>query len=440
MGDLPPAYSNDAPGQMIRQRWWEAFDAPQLSRLVEEALGSNFSLQESWARLRQSEALAAGREAGRFPDLVAEGSALTGRSGAPAGQVATGPRESYSLGLVSRYELDLWGRIHSGRQAAILAATASREDLNTAAITLAANVVTRWVAIQSQRMQKELLRKQLKANLTLLELVELRFRKSLASALDVFQQRQVVAQSRSQLPLVAQREHLLLNELGVLLGRAPFATPEVASGILEVPDDVPATGLPSQLLAMRPDIRGAMLRLQSADWAVAEARADQLPSFSLTGRAAVSSSDFDLLFDNWLINLAGNITAPLLDGGRRSAEVAFQRAVVAERLAAYHGLVLNAVREVEDALMDEAKLREHIAALGSQLDASRNALSEARSRYRSGLSDYLPVLTQLLSVQGLERTLIQRKTDLLVARVNLYRALGGDWTAELTPRCDSAAR
>jgi outer membrane protein, multidrug efflux system len=431
---LPAHYSNQAPAAETPQRWWHAFNAPQLNLLVEEALGRNFSLQESWARLRQAQAMAVKSGAALFPDLSLEAGASYGRQGTSAGNTITDPAEHYNLGLASRYELDLWGRIRSGRRADLLSASASREDLNAAAISLAANVVTRWIGVQSQRMQIELLKQQLKANLTLLELVELRFRKSLASALDVFQQRQVVAQSRALLPLVEQSERQLLNELAVLLGRTPFALPHIDVETLEIPADVPATGIPAQMLEMRPDIRSAMLRLQSADWEVAAARADRLPNISLTARATYQSDELSLLFDNWLLNLAGNLTAPLLDGRSRSAEVERQRAVVAEKLAAYRGLVLNAIREVEDALVGEAKLREHIAELQIQLEAARNALNEARSRYRSGLNDYLPVLTQIFSVQNLERTLIQRKADLLVARVDLYRALGGTWTETLTPR------
>lgn len=433
-GDLPATYSNQAPAGETAQQWWHTFNSPQLNALVTEALGSNFSLQESWARLRQARAFAVISGAALFPELTLEGGASYGRQGTSEGEAITDPVEQYNLGLVSRYEIDLWGRIRSERQAQVLSASASREDLNAAAISLAANVTTRWIRVWSQQMQKGLLRQQLEANLILLELVELRFRKSLASALDVFQQRQVVAQSRAQMPLVEQSERQLLNELAVLLGRTPFALPAVEVRTLEIPADVPDTGIPAQLLKMRPDIRSAMLRLQSADWAVAAARADRLPNISLTARARYQSDELDLLFDNWLLNLAGNLTAPLLDGRRRSAEVERQRAVVAEKLAAYRGLVLSAMREVEDALISETKLREHITELQVQLEASQNALNEARSRYRSGLNDYLPVLTQIFSVQNLERTLIQRKADLLVARVDLYRALGGSWTEDLTPR------
>ena len=425
------AYSGGDSQAEPLNRWWASFGDSQLTALVEEALGANFTLQQRWARLEQARALAVKTGASLTPELSLDAGASIDRQGRRAVDETV---ENYALGLSSSYEIDLWGRIRSERQAAMLSVAASREDLNAAAITLAANVVTRWIGVISQRMQKELLQAQLKANQTLLELVELRFRKSLVSALDVFQQRQLVAQSRAQLPLVEQTERELLNELALLLGRAPFAAPGIDSSALNIPVDVPATGIPVQLLEYRPDIRGAMRRLEAADWNVAAARADRLPALRLTARAAYQGDKISLLFDNWLLNLAGNLTAPLLDGGRRKAEVRRQLAVVEEQLAAYSQLVLTAMREVEDALVREKKLREHYIALEAQLDAAQKALYEARSRYRSGLNDYLPVLTQLLSVQSLERTRIQRKAELMVARVDLHRALGGTWTATLTHR------
>ena len=424
-------YSGGDSQAAIPNRWWESFGDSDLTALVDEALGANFSLQESWARLEQARALVVQSGARMTPDLSLTTGASVSRQGTRA---TTDTVESYSLGLSSGYEIDLWGRLRSEQQAAALAVAATREDLNAAAVTLAANVTTRWIGVISQRMQRDLLEQQLTSNQTLLELVELRFRKSLASALDVFQQRQLVAQSNAQLPLVEQTERELLNELALLLGRAPFAVPRIRSTGLNLPTDLPATGIPARLLAYRPDIRAAMRRLEAADYTVAAARADRLPAISLTARAAYASDELRLLFDNWLFNLAGNLTAPLLDGGRRKAEVRRQRAIVEEKLATYSRLVLSAMREVEDALVREEKLHEHLIALERQLEAARNALNEARSRYRSGLNDYLPVLTQLLSVQNLERSRIQRRAERLVARVDLYRALGGTWTQTLTPR------
>jgi len=418
---LPPAYSSPSREWAPEQKWWETFNDPQLNDLIEEALGHNFSLRQSWARLRQAQALAARSGAALYPEVDLEAGASTERRQTDA----TESVENYSLGLTGSYEIDLWGRIRSERQAARVSAVASREDLNTAAITLSASIVTRWIDIVSQRMQMQLLVQQLNANQTLLELVELRFRKSLASAVDVFQQRQLVEQSRAQLPLVEQAERRLLNELALLLGRTPFSLPQIQALSLEIPTDPPAAGIPTQLLANRPDIRAAARRLEAADWNVAAARADRLPQISLSAEAAFQADKLSLLMDNWLTRLAANMTAPLFDGRRRVSEVRRLQAVVVENLAAYRQTVLTAMREVEDALVDEAKLREHLKGLQAQLEAAQNALNQARRRYRNGLSDYLPVLTQLLTVQELERSRIQRRADLLTARVNLYRSLGG---------------
>jgi outer membrane protein, multidrug efflux system len=420
---LPSTFSLPPRQWEPSRRWWEAFNDPQLNDLIEEALGHNFSLQQSWARLRQARALAMESGAALYPDLTLGASASSERRHADTTETA----DNYSLGLTGSYEIDLWGKLRSERQAARLSATASREDLNTAAVTLSANIATRWIGIISQRMQKQLLLQQLHANQILLELVELRFRKSLASALDVFQQRQLVEKSRAQLPLVEQSERRLLNELALLLGRTPFGLPQIQAQSFEIPADLPSAGIPAQLLANRPDIRAAAKRLEAADWNVSAARADRLPQISLSVEAAYQADKLSLLVDNWLTRLAANMTAPLFDGRRRASEVQRLQAVVVENLAAYRQTVLTAIREVEDALVDEVKLREHLNGLRAQLEAAQNALNVARRRYRNGLNDYLPVLTQLLAVQELERTQIQRRADLLIARVDLFRSLGGTW-------------
>jgi NodT family efflux transporter outer membrane factor (OMF) lipoprotein len=312
-----------------------------------------------------------------------------------------------------------------------LDAEAAGHDLQAAAMTVAAEVTELWINILSQKLQKELLEQQLETNATYLDLVELRFRKSLASALDVLQEKQLVEKIKAQIPLIEMQERLLKNQLSILLGRMPNKVPEIMGRELPVLQAPPAAGLPVQLLENRPDVIAALKRLEVADLDLAAARADRLPSLRLSGSVAYDSDAFDRLFDNWFANLAASLTAPLFDGSRRKAEVEANQAVVEQSLAEYRQTVLTAVREVEEALISEQKIREHIGALKNQLQATRNALDEARARYINGLNDYLPVLTHLLSVQGLESDLIQRQEDLLVARVSLYRAIGGTWTDEL---------
>lgn len=427
--DLPTAFSLYSGAAVPGQNWWRSFQDPELDRLMDSALADNLSIREAWARLKQVRSLAVQAGADRYPDLTGTAEALIGRqkrSGHSSGEF-----RNNSIGLVSRYEIDLWGRVEAQYRAATLRADASLLDLQTAAISVAAEVAGRWVEIISQRAQRRLLAEQLRINETLLELVQLRFNMAMVSALDVFQQKQVVENVKAQIPLAEEREELLRHQLAVLLGKPPRTVLAVDRSALPELPSLPPTGLPVDLLANRPDVRAAGLRLKAADWQIAEARANRLPRLSLTGRARYGEGDLDVLFDNWLLTLAGNLAAPILDGGRRAAEVDRTRAAADENLARYRDTVLTAVREVEDALTSEAKQREHIAWLEKVIATARSALEEAGVRYRNGLNDYLPVLTQLLTVQGLERDLIQRKAALLAARIRLYRALGGSWPREL---------
>jgi len=425
--DLPQEfslYSAEAPEAGIR--WWESFQSSELDALVDEALTNSPTIQQAWARLAQAEALAAKAGAARYPSLGYEG-----KAGATYNHVTDNTVEAYSLGLTAAYEVDLWGRVKSQTEAAALDREASREQLNTVAITLSSQVTLRWAGIVAQRLQTEVIHHQLESNKTSLELIELRFRKSLSSALDVYQQRQAVAGTESRIPLVELREELLFNELTVLLGRADFESLDLPVENLPLLGPLPNIGIPADVLANRPDVRQAGLRLQSADWAVSAARADRLPALRLTASGGYANADISDVFDDWLANLAGSLTGPIFDGGQRKAEVQRTRAVVNERLAAYRETVINAIKEVEDALVSEQKQRDYIEALERNLELSRNSHKEAVNRYRKGLIEYLPVLVELVSLQNLERDHIEAQYNLLKYRINLYRALGGSWPAEL---------
>ncbi len=432
-GELPETFSLYTQESEPLGRWWEQFHDPELTGLIEEALADNLTLKEAWSRLNQARSLAVQVGAALYPDLTGTAGAFYERRRSDNGSQKTESNDDYSLGLISSYELDLWGRIRSDREAALLDVTAAREEVNTAAMTLAAEVARRWIFIISQQMQKRLLEHQLQVNLTYLELIELRFRMSMVSALDVYQQKQVVEDIRAETPLVEAEEQVLRYELALLLGKPPQAQLKVGRVGLPEPTEIPATGLPADLLSSRPDLRRAGMRLQAAEWQVAAARANRLPAISLTAGAQYGKGDMDVLFDNWLLSLAGNLTAPIFDGNRRAAEVDRRQALVDENLFAYRQAVLTAIKEVENALVNESKQREHIRGLEKVEAAARKALEEAGVRYRNGLTDYLPVLTQLLAVQRLERDLIRQRANLLNARISLYRALGGTWTESLTP-------
>ena len=431
---LPETYSLYEKGTELPQKWWEDFQSAELDTLVEKGFSDNFSLKQAWARLRQTRFLTDKEGAAFYPDLEGDATGVHGRKKIKSDTTDTTTTvKNYALGLTSSYELDLWGRVQSDYQAQKLEAEATQEDLHAAAISLSAEITQLWIQIISQRMQKQLLEKQLENNQVILDLIQFRFQRGMVSALDVFQQKQVVENVRAEIPLVEETEQLLVHEMAVLLGKPSSVSPDIRRQTLPDCPEIPAIGLPADLLKMRPDIRAAGLRLQAADWNVAAARANRLPALRLSATAQYGEADMDVLFDNWILSLAAGLTAPIFDGGQRKAEVERTKSVVDENLAQYQYTVLAAVKEVEDALVREQKAREHILALEQVHATARNAFKEAIARYRNGLNDYLPVLTQLLSVQSLERNLIQKRTTLLESRIALYRALGGTWVGSLQP-------
>ena len=424
----PPAFTlYDDNGDDVTNRWWETLESPELTALINESLTNSPSIQQAWARLRQADAQAAKVGAARSPQLGYDASARgTWVEG------ASQPVENYGVGLPASYEVDLWGRVKSQTEAASLDAQASRETLNAAAITLSSRVATTWMSIIAQRLQLGVIELQLESNKTSLDLIERRFRKALSTSLDVYQQRQTVAGTESLIP---QRElvvELQNNELAALLGRVDLDSVRVDQERLPTLGPLPAIGLPADVLANRPDVRAAGLRLQSADWQVSAAKADRLPALRLTGSLDYNSGDLSDLFDNWSANLAASLTGPIFDGGRRKAEVERQKAIADERIAAYRETVINAIKEVEDALVSEQKQRAYIEKLEIRMTAARRSYEESVNRYRNGLVEYTTVLRELNIQQGLERERVVAQFDLLRYRIDLYRALGGNWPNELS--------
>lgn len=432
---LPDAYSlysteTPGPGQ-----WWQAFGSSELDQLVTEALSGNFDIQTAGSRLKQADAVA--RQAGASLTPALEYSAGAEKSwvqtqsdDADAQQSDT---QTYSAGVGASYEIDLWGRLGALRQSETLEVQAAREDLDAAAVTVSAEVVTDWIDVLSVRRQIAILRNQIKINENLMNLQKLRFANGQAGALDVSQQREALAAANAKLPLLQLTEQQQLNALAVLLGRSGAQGLSVEQQDLPELIPVPAAGLPADLLAARPDVRAAGLRLNAADWQVSAARTDRLPSITLSADAVFSSDAVDLLFDNWVTRLAAGLTGPLFDAGYRSAEVDRTRAVAEEYLADYAKTVAEAIQEVEDSLIAEKRQSEYIELLKEQLGASRLALKNARIQYMNGQNNYLDYLTAWTSVQDLERQLVAEQATLIKNRISLYRAIGGDWTRKLVP-------
>jgi NodT family efflux transporter outer membrane factor (OMF) lipoprotein len=426
-GFTPDNFTAEAGRLEPESRWWEAFKTEELDKLVEQALSGNLGLSQAKARLDQATALAKQRGSGRWPSLSVEGSVASTEREEPVVEGGPTSSESYELGLSASYELDLWGRVASTAKGATADREATREDLRAAELSVAAETTLRYLDLMNVRAKLDLVESQLETGRKIEELIELRFRSSQASALDVLQQRGSVAAIESILPPLKAREQLILNELTTLVGKPVGTDLAIKSRKLPSLPEVPDPGLPAALLGRRPDVRAAGMRLESADWAISSARADRLPTIRLTASGGYSSDDAGELFDNWISRLVGGLMGPILDGGRRRAEVRRTKALGDERLAAYRAAVLKAVKEVEDALVLDARQEELLEALERQHEATELSYGEAVSRYRKGIESYLSALISLNSKQKVERELSDAAYDQAAYRVRLYRALAGSW-------------
>jgi multidrug efflux system outer membrane protein len=435
--EIPETYSVEAGESSLPHRWWEAFEDERLNTLVSELLGANLDLEQAWARLDQAEALAIQAGSSLQPRITLEGATTRARtyaSSSPSGGDAVPVHtRQHSLGLAASYEIDLWGRIRSIDRAAGLDLTAVRLDLETAVMTLTAQVAQNWYSLIEQTSQLRLARTQVDASSTQLDLVRLRFSLGLASALDVYQQRQQLASLKAQIPLIEAQITVIVHQLNVLLGRAPGTPIEDIPEVLPELWPRPAPGVPADILRMRPDVEAARIRVEAADQRVASAVSDRFPRVTISGSRGYGAQSFADLFDQMIWNAAGSIAAPIYEGKSKRAEIKRTKAVVKERLYAYARVVLNALAEVEDALEREQKQREYVLKLIEQLEISQSTLDEAYNQYINGLSDYLTVLSALNSLQQTQRELLTARSTLISYRIALCRSLGGTWTAEIKP-------
>ena len=409
-------YSLPAEGIKLQSRWWVALDDPFLDAIIKKALSDNLTVKQARARIEQ--AIATDKQAASF--LYPE---ITGRaSGVREWKGDDRPEDGHVAGLALSWEIDLWGRISAASKAAQYEIRASREDLEAVAVLLTAQVAETYYQIIEQQLQLSLLERQIKAGETLLELTELRFGYGEASVVDVFQQRQQLASTRSRVPIAKSSLRTLENRLHVQLGMAPERTSLKFANDFPQLTDLPLTGVPIDLLKNRPDLRRIYNELVSFDYRVAEAVADRFPKIGLSGNASFTNG---FSTEDRLLSLLLEAVAPVLDWNRREAEVEKRKAVLKEELARYTQVYLIAIEEVENALWQEQYQLELLNALEQQISIARLNLAETGNRYRQGLTDYLPVLAALQSLQLLERDILSRQRELISIRILLYRALGG---------------
>jgi NodT family efflux transporter outer membrane factor (OMF) lipoprotein len=418
---IPDDFSNRG-GDAAPVEWWTSFKDPGLDAAIDRALRANFSLQAANQRLRAAEALARRASASFWPELnlTADGEQTDGS--------ASGMNEAsgWEVGLRSSYEVDLWGRIGALAEAEALRAESAAALRDAAAVSLSAEVALAWYRLAGAEAQKAVLEAQIETNRTVLELLDARFQRGQIRAADVLRQRQLVEATVEQSNDVDARIALFEHLLATLQGRPPQDDAERAGPLrlIELPE-LPRVGVPAELLERRPDLQESFLRLQAADAELAAAIADRYPRVDLTASLTTEDGGEWSLFDAWLTSLAGQLTQPLIDGGARRAEVDRREALLGEAIATYSEQVLNAYREVEDALTQEYHQRIKVQQLRSQLTLATTTYDQLRNQYLNGVSDYIDVLDALREQQLLERELVAARQELIGFRVALHRALAG---------------
>jgi len=432
--ELPPATLTD----VHLERWWTNFNEPPLTALIDEALANNLDLQVAMARIDAARAQVTLARGSLYPTVdvgVNAGRARVSRVGAtpiPQGFPATG--DDYRLGLNASYELDLWGKYRAATRAAqndVLASEYARETVRTA---IAAEVARAYFQLLAADAQLRLLRDTLVLRD---ETVRLQIDRAQAGVIGDYDLSQAKAERAAVVSDIAIAEQAIaLNEsaLASLTGRSPrdvFA-PAVArsatpASLLDVPT-VP-TGLPSDMLERRPDIRQVEKSLAAASLRIDRARADYFPSVSLTGSLGTESTALGSLFSgsSFFWSLGAGLLQPLFNLNAIDANVEAATARREELVANYRQTVQAAFKDVHDALSANRTTREALAAQTERSENLQQAYSLSDIRYKAGYSPYLEVLDaqrQLLQAQTLQ---IIAARDVRLALVDLAKALGGGW-------------
>ena len=422
-GDLSPHVDtdtgfSDSGSAVVPDKWWKALEDQELGRLIEQSLNENFDLKTTWQRLKQARAVADREHSSLFPHLDAFTDAeISGRDS----QV----QESLQLGLSSEYEVDLWGKIRSRVQAEKYRVNATLNEYRTAALSLSAEVARTWYRLAGARKRLELVREQVRTNRKQVDLLQSRFNSGEARRSDVLRQKGLLESTLEQKQAIQSRIGVLEHQLAVLLGNSPQKEVEYAEANLPELPPLPDTGVPADLVRRRPDVRSAFNNLRAADSELAAAISNQYPRITLTASLSTTEDEVRDIFENWARSFTGSLVAPLLDAGRRRAEVERTRAVRKQRLYEYGQAILTSFQEVEDALLQEKKQLERINSIREQLELARKTHRQERLEYYNGMGDYTDVLNALTEAQSLDRELVSARLQRLEYRVSLYRALAG---------------
>ncbi len=433
---VAPAFPYSVPGSSAAQageiEWQRFFGDPRLKRLIGIALQNNRDLRVAMLNIEQTRAQYQVRRADELP-TVGAGVAATLQ---PTGAGRTG--DLYTAGLtITSYELDLFGRVRSLSDAALAQYFGTAEGRKAAQITLVSAVATTYLSLLTDEELLAVTRQALVTREESLKLTKLKFDVGAASELDYRQAESLLEGARVTLAQLVRQRAVDENTLVLLLGQPlPADLPQgFAVTSQQLVTDLP-TGLPSEVLARRPDVRLAEQQLIAANANIGAARAAFFPRISLTSSLGAASTELSGLFKSgsfgW--SFAPQLLLPIFDAGRNQAnlEVSVVNRDIA--VAQYEKAIQNAFREVSDSLAGRATLDEQVRAQAAQTNAEAVRFKLADLRYRNGASSYLDVLDAQRALFAAQQALVQVQAARVQNLVALYKVLGGGWTEEAPAR------
>ena len=422
--------------------WWELFQDENLQALIRKALVENKDLRIAVSRVREARAHLAATGADQFPRI-------DGKASLQRNQVSQAVVRQFGLGrggnipqipatnqfratMDLSFELDFWGRLRRATEAARADLLVRESARRTVVLTLVSDLAKAYFELQELDAELALAKNTLKTRQEALDLIRLRKLVGQRSTLEIRRAEQEVARAQAVIPDLERRIGQKEHQLSLLGGRNPARILRGASlRNNPLPPEVPA-GLPSALLERRPDIVEAEQRLVAANAKIGVAKAAFFPQISLTGNFGAQSLQFADLFVGpsrvWMFG--PTLTVPLFDTGRNLANLAVTRAQQEQAVISYEKTIQQAFREVEDALLAHQKIREVRTERERVADLSREALELAQLEYLNGQASYLEVLAAERDVMNTETALAQTQRNHLLTVVQLYKALGGGWTAE----------
>jgi multidrug efflux system outer membrane protein len=412
--------------------WWEQFNDPVLNELVATALQENKDLRIATARIEEFFGRYFSTRGDQYP--LAGGSAdasrqrLTEQNSIQPIDGQDNAFNFYEAFLGASWELDFWGKFRRASEAARAELLATEESRRTVVLTLVSAVAAAYVDLRALEKQLEITRKTAQTRKETLDLFQLRFDKGIISEVELSQAQSEYEDALARIPDIERAIGRTENALSVLLGRNPGAIPRGLSIDELILPAVPA-GMPSELLERRPDIRQAEQLLIAANANIGVVRSLYFPTISLTGDFGLASTSLSNLFTSgagtWSFGVPVNV--PIFTAGRIGGEVKAAEAIQQQALLSYQQVILNAFREMEDALIDRAKSGQRLDALGRQLKALQNYARLARLRYDEGVTSYLEVLDAERSLFDVELSYTGSQNTLFRSLIDIYKSMGGGW-------------